>query len=152
MLGRPRHNPSAEARASAPAGTLKLHLHRIAPLQGRVMRAKPERARVSRAEKRKAARTPRLAEARASAPAGTLKLHFRKARLQDRVPKNDELTGISHKQREHQFPLFDSASIGISITKRNFRPLREWHGGCGKHFIRGKLWLVRKIVAKSVTR
>jgi hypothetical protein len=67
------------------------------------MRAKPERARVSRAEKRKAARTPRLAEARASAPAGTLKLHFRKARLQDRVPKNDELTGISHKQREHQF-------------------------------------------------
>jgi hypothetical protein len=29
------------------------------------------------------------------------------------------LTGISHKQREYQFPLFDSASIGISITKRN---------------------------------
>jgi hypothetical protein len=74
-----------EPRASAPAGTLKLHLYRIAPLQGRVMR--------SRAEKRKAARTPRLVEPRASAPAATLKFHFRKARLQDRVPKNDEFDG-----------------------------------------------------------
>ena len=38
------------------------------------------------------------------------------------------LTGISHKQREYQFPLFDSASIGISITKRNRAVKKLAHG------------------------
>src|SRR4029453_552063 len=88
MLGRPRHNPSVEARASAPAATLKLHFHRIAPLQGRVMRTKPERAQVSRAEKRKVTKTALSEEVKASAPAAIPKLHFhRTAGLQERGRK-----------------------------------------------------------------
>src|SRR5262245_57944987 len=91
MLGRPRHNPSVEARASAPAATLKLRFHRIALLQGKVMRAKPERARLSRAEKRKVTKTPLSEEVKASAPAATLKLHFHpRAGLQGRRRVNRE--------------------------------------------------------------
>src|SRR4030095_9334010 len=52
------------------------------------MRAKPERARVSRAEKRKVTKTALSEEVKASAPAAIPKPHFhRKAGLQERVRK-----------------------------------------------------------------
>src|SRR4030095_13016880 len=127
MLGRPRHNPSVEARASAPAATLKLHFHRIAPLQGRVMPTKPERARVSRAEKRKLTKTPLWEEVKASAPAAIPKLHFhRRAGLQERRKVNPQrASGPAKKQPVAKTPRLVEARANAPVATRKLHSHRK---------------------------